>query len=114
MIFDDNDYLKMASCFRIFSNEIRLKIINYLSECKEANVSDLINNLNIKQSILSQQLQVLYNAHIISKRKEGLYVYYFLINFELADYIKNINNLQIEPLQKLVRVNHHHCHCRHH
>ena len=114
MTLDNNDYLKMANCFRILSNEIRLKIIDYLRKCKEANVSDLINNLNIKQSILSQQLQVLYNAHIIGKRKEGLYVYYFLINFELADYIKNINNLQIEPLQKLVRVNHHHCHCRHH
>ena len=80
MTFNDNDYIKMANCFHIFSNEIRLKIINYLSEYKEANVSNLINNLNIKQYILSQQLQVLYNAHVIGKHKDGLYVYYFLIN----------------------------------
>jgi DNA-binding transcriptional ArsR family regulator len=68
-----------AEVFRVMSAPMRLKIISCLCN-GEKNVSQLLVEIDTTQPNMSQHLNTLYQAGVIGKRREGVQIFYRIIN----------------------------------
>ena len=68
-----------ADTFRVMSAPMRLKIINSLCN-EEKNVGQLLEEIDTTQPNMSQHLNTLYKAKILGRRREGVQIYYRIIN----------------------------------
>ena len=68
-----------AELFRVMSAPMRLKIISCLCD-GEKNVSYLLSRINTTQPNMSQHLNTLYQAGILGKRRDGVQIYYRIID----------------------------------
>lgn len=68
-----------AEIFRVMSAPMRLKIISCLCN-GEKNVSQLLEEIDTTQPNMSQHLNTLYQAGVIGKRREGVQIFYRIIN----------------------------------
>ena len=75
---------EIASFFNVFSDITRIKIIICLA-LGEMCVNDMVNNLGINQSTLSHQLKLLRDAKIVSFRREGKQILYYISNRHVED-----------------------------
>lgn len=67
----------LADLFKVFGDTTRMKILYSLFE-SELCVCAIAELLGMAQSAISHQLKVLKNANLVSNRREGKTVYYFL------------------------------------
>lgn len=98
--------------FKAFADETRLRILNLLRK-GELCVCEIKDVLEITQSKASRHLTYLKNAGLVKHRREGLWMYYSLINPEsgvhqtLINCVKNcLNEIDIlkEDLKKLAQL----------
>lgn len=75
----DQTFESAADLFRVMSAPMRLKIINCLCD-GEKNVSYLLSQVNTTQPNMSQHLSTLYQAGILGKRREGVQIFYRIID----------------------------------
>lgn len=75
----DEVFEAAAEVFRVMSAPMRLKIISCLCN-GEKNVSELLELVATTQPNMSQHLNTLYQAGVVGKRREGVQIYYRLIN----------------------------------
>ena len=75
----DQTYESAADLFRVLSAPMRLKIINCLCD-GEKNVSYLLTQVDTTQPNMSQHLNTLYQAGILGKRREGVQIFYRIID----------------------------------
>ncbi|GAB3501265.1 hypothetical protein GCM10027399_28370 [Curvibacter fontanus] len=68
-----------AEVFRVMSAPMRLKIISHLCD-GERNVSYLLGKIDTTQPNMSQHLTTLYQAGVLGKRREGVQIYYRIID----------------------------------
>ncbi len=68
-----------AEVFRVMSAPMRLKIISCLCN-GEKNVSELLTEIDTTQPNMSQHLNTLYQAGVLGKRRDGVQIYYRIIN----------------------------------
>ncbi len=68
-----------AEVFRVMSAPMRLKIISSLCN-GEKNVGELLAEINTTQPNMSQHLGTLYQAGVLGKRRDGVQIYYRIIN----------------------------------
>jgi len=68
-----------AETFRVMSAPMRLKIINCLCD-GEKNVGQLLEEIDTTQPNMSQHLNTLFKAKILGRRREGVQIYYRIIN----------------------------------
>jgi ArsR family transcriptional regulator len=68
-----------AEIFRVMSAPMRLKIINALCH-GEKNVGQLLQDVNTTQPNMSQHLNTLYQSGILGRRRDGVQVFYRIIN----------------------------------
>jgi ArsR family transcriptional regulator len=68
-----------AETFRVMSAPMRLKIINCLCN-EEKNVGQLLEEIDTTQPNMSQHLNTLFKAKILGRRREGVQIYYRIIN----------------------------------
>ncbi|MEO5670161.1 MAG: metalloregulator ArsR/SmtB family transcription factor [Ramlibacter sp.] len=68
-----------AEVFRVMSAPMRLKIIASLCN-GEKNVSELLSEIATTQPNMSQHLNTLYQARVLGKRRDGVQIYYRIIN----------------------------------
>jgi DNA-binding transcriptional ArsR family regulator len=68
-----------AEVFRVMSAPMRLKIISSLCN-GEKNVTELLSEIDTTQPNMSQHLNTLYQAGVLGKRREGVQIYYRIIN----------------------------------
>lgn len=85
-----NTILKMACFFQNFSDYTRLRILTCLC-MSEMCVNDISNLLNINQTTVSHQLQILRSEKIVTYRREGKIVVYSLEN-------KSVNDLMLSAV----------------
>jgi len=78
-IESDQVFESAAEVFRVMSAPMRLKIISCLCN-GEKNVSELLQEINTTQPNMSQHLNTLYQAGVLGKRREGVQIYYRIIN----------------------------------
>ncbi len=72
-----------AEVFRVMSAPMRLKIISHLCD-GERNVSYLLSKIDTTQPNMSQHLTTLYQAGVLGKRREGVQIYYRIIDDRVA------------------------------
>ena len=68
-----------AEVFRVMSSPMRLKIISSLCN-GEKNVTQLLEEIDTTQPNMSQHLNTLYTAGVIGRRREGVQIFYRIIN----------------------------------
>lgn len=72
-----------AEVFRVMSAPMRLKIISCLCD-GEKNVSYLLSKIDTTQPNMSQHLTTLYQAGVLGKRREGVQIYYRIIDERIS------------------------------
>lgn len=76
---------QVAECFRLLGEPARLRIINVLREHRELTVTQLVELTGLSQANLSKHLQLLHAAAFVSRRREGLYVWYAIADRETIE-----------------------------
>lgn len=84
---NEEEIIEMADVFKLFSDSTRLRIICSILN-NELCVCDLCELLNLTQSNVSHQLQLLRTAKLVKYRKEGKQVYYTLKDEHVEKIIK--------------------------
>ena len=84
---ENNSYQDISQLFKLLSHQSRLRILDELRH-GDACVCHLQTLLRKPQAYISQQLQVLREAGVVTSHKEGLNVFYS-INDPLAEDILN-------------------------
>jgi len=80
---------QIAERFRVLGEPMRLRLLHCLIE-GEKTVSELVDLSGANQANVSRHLQTLNRAGILDRRKEGLHVFYRIIDrsvFELCDHV---------------------------
>ena len=83
----DEFFERVAERLKALADATRLKILHALEDC-ELCVSDILAVVGGSQANVSKHLQLLHGAGFVTRRKEGLYVYYGLAGedvFRLCD-----------------------------
>ena len=70
---------KAAEVFREMSAPMRLRIISALCSA-EKNVGELLAEIDTTQPNMSQHLNTLYQAGVVGKRRDGVQIFYRIIN----------------------------------
>lgn len=73
-----------AEFFKTLSHPLRIRVLELLSE-GEHSVGELLREIEVEPSNLSQQLAILRRAGLVVTRKEGSTVHYALANPQIAD-----------------------------
>lgn len=73
-----------AELFRVLSAPMRLKVIKSLC-AHEKNVSELLREIDTTQPNMSQHLNTLYRSGILGKRREGVQIYYRIVDDRAAE-----------------------------
>src|SRR5213592_3491470 len=77
----------IAARFRVLAEPMRLALLNQLRS-GEKTVSELVEETGAGQANVSKHLGILADAAMVGRRKNGLNVYYFIVDrtlFELCD-----------------------------
>lgn len=80
----EKDISKLADYFQNFSDSTRIKILSCLSMTKMC-VNDLSTVLGINQTTISHQLKLLKDQNIVSYKREGKILVYYLVNDSVGD-----------------------------
>jgi DNA-binding transcriptional ArsR family regulator len=75
----DQVFALAAELFGVMSAPLRLKIISSLCD-GEKTVSELLSEINTTQPNMSQHLGTLYQAGVLGKRRDGVNIYYRIVN----------------------------------
>ena len=74
---DEDELYDLAELFKVFGDSTRIRILYVLFE-EELCVCDIAQTLNMTQSAISHQLQVLKKSKLVKYRREGKTVFYSL------------------------------------
>jgi len=69
----------LAALFKTLSEPVRLRIVYLLLKEGELCVCDLVETLELSQSVVSRHLAYLRNNGLVSARREGVWVYYRVV-----------------------------------
>ena len=93
-----------AEFFKALAHPLRIAILDAL-RAGESAVNDLSLQLKVEQSTLSQQLAVLRARNIVAPRKDGLNVFYSVVDpnvFKLLDVARVIFQGQLTGVRDLL------------
>ena len=79
----DQVFEQAADLFRVMSAPMRLKIISSLCN-SEKNVSELLGEIVTTQPNMSQHLNTLYQAGVLGKRRDGVQIFYRIVDERAA------------------------------
>ncbi len=95
---DGKVYEVQAEYFKALSHPIRIKIVHYLKEGERC-VCEIVPYLEEEQSNVSRHLAALKRAGILSSRKEGVSVYYRVVD----ESVYKIVDLALYSVKKVAR-----------
>lgn len=96
----------VAERFKALAEPVRLQILNALRS-RELTVSELVEQTELGQANVSKHLQLLHSLRFVTRRKEGLYVYYALADtsvFQLCDIMCGQLDAEVKSRRKLLAV----------
>ena len=97
-------YQVKAEFFKTLGHPARIRVLEVLRD-GERTVSDLVPDVGIEASHLSQQLAVLRRANLVQARKEGTSVLYSVANpmiFDLLDVARRILTSSLDETRALL------------
>jgi ArsR family transcriptional regulator len=74
----------VAERFRLLGEPVRLQILQALRD-RELSVGQLVQALSLQQANVSKHLQQLHRAGIVGRRREGLQVFYRILDPSMLD-----------------------------
>jgi len=77
---------------RTISKPVRLKLLFFIGDSKK-NVGEIQKHVGVSMSNLSNHLNDLYRAGILSKEKQGNFVYYYLTDPELLQGVSRMQKI---------------------
>jgi DNA-binding transcriptional ArsR family regulator len=102
MKLDSTQLERVAALFRAFAESTRLAILQELKS-GELSVSEIVDNLTTSQANVSKQLKLLYDAGVVSRRKQGTQVLYQIADsmvFELCSLVcDKLNRDAVKPVK---------------
>jgi ArsR family transcriptional regulator len=96
---------KRLNVCKAVANATRLQILDFLRSGEKC-ACDIVPEVNMEQSSVSQHLTVLKNAGILSSRREGQHVIYSVRNekiFDLMDALDSLLRDELEAASDLLR-----------
>jgi DNA-binding transcriptional ArsR family regulator len=96
----------VAERFKGLAEPARLQILNEL-RAGELTVGELVEATGLGQANVSKHLQMLHAMHFVSRRKDGLFVYYALADkavFQLCDIMCGRLEAEAKARRKLLAV----------
>jgi DNA-binding transcriptional ArsR family regulator len=95
--------LLIAERFKVLAEPARLEILNRLRG-GERSVSELVRETGLNQANLSRHLQLLHAHGFVSRRKEGVSVYYAIATSvdELCEIVSNQMNAQFTSKRRVL------------
>jgi DNA-binding transcriptional ArsR family regulator len=103
--FKNRLYGQLARLGKALSSPVRLEILELLAQ-GERSVDSLATEMDLSLANTSQHLQALRQAALVDSRKEGLFMYYRLVDpdvFELSKVIRSVAERRLADLERLVR-----------
>lgn len=97
-------YRIKAEFFKVLAHPARIRVLEVLRE-GERSVGDLVPEVGIESSHLSQQLGIMRRANLVQARKEGSTVIYSVGNrelFDLLDVARSIITSSLSESQDLL------------
>ena len=94
-----------AELCKVFSNPIRLEILNLLRG-RELSVTDLIGKTRLSQANISQHLSIMKSKGIVSSDRKGKHIQYKLTNPKIIkafDIIREILAERAQGSRKLIK-----------
>ena len=92
-----------AEFFKTLSHPLRVRVLELLSE-REHSVGELLAEIEVEASNLSQQLAVLRRAGLVATRKEGSTVHYSLVSPQIAELMSVARSILTSVLSERVDV----------
>ncbi len=92
---EDEVLAELSELFSVFGDSTRIKILWALFE-HEMCVCAIAELLKITQSAVSHQLKLLRHAKLVSSRRDGKTIYYFLAD----DHVRSIINQGMEHISE--------------
>lgn len=80
---------EVANYFSLLCEPTRLKILHALCN-GERTVGDIVEQVESTQANISRQINMLYRAKILARRKEGTQVYYWIHDEKTVDLCKAV------------------------
>jgi rhodanese-related sulfurtransferase len=97
---------QFARIAKALANPHRFELIDLLAQ-GERSVEELANEVALSIASTSHHLQALRSAHLVTTRKEGLYVYYRLSDptvFRLVQMIREVAEHQLAEVNRIVET----------
>ena len=91
-----------AELCKVFSNPIRLEILNLLRD-KEMSVTELIEKTELSQANISQHLSIMKSKGIVISDRKGKNIYYRLTNTKITKAFDIIREVVSERLSGRMR-----------
>ena len=91
--FPRSTYERNAGVYRLLANPKRLEILNMIKH-RERPVEEMVRALGIPKANISQHLAVLRHARLVSTRRNGLNVYYKLIDPRIVEPCRILHHLR--------------------
>jgi len=79
----------IAGRFRALAEPMRLKILHSLG-AREMNVGELVEATDAGQANISKHLAILLDSHLVTRRKEGLNVFYRVADETVFDLCETV------------------------
>ncbi len=86
---ESNELHSASIILRAIAHPLRIKMIAFIDKNKSVSVNKIFTNLNMDQSIASQQLNILRSANLVKTKREGKFIFY-AVNY---DTILRVNSL---------------------
>ena len=90
-------YKKNALIYKVLANPKRLEVLNILKK-KETSVEEILSVTKLPKANLSQHLALLRKNGLVVPRKEGLRVFYRIVDPRIVDPCKILHSLRLREL----------------
>jgi len=96
-------YQAKAEFFKTLGHPARIRVLELLSQ-REHSVGEMLPEVGVEATSLSQQLAVLRRAGLVTSRKEGSTVYYSLTSPQVAELLTVARRILTEVLAGQVEL----------
>ncbi len=101
--------MEKSKIFKAFSNDVRMKIFNFLLEGKMC-VSGIVSKLDVTQPTVTQHLRILQQLGLVKSKKIGYWMHYYVdesglkkVRDEFEKFVKTLrvkdSKCKIHPLK---------------
>ena len=102
-VADTRVYELQAEVYKALANPTRLMIISSLGE-GERTVSEIVKELNLSKSNVSQHLNYMKSVGLVCSRKEGRKVYYYISDKRILKAIELVKQALFERFLRCSRI----------